>query len=237
MWNNQNVQVLFPAYNEEENIKNAINEFLGNIYVDDVIVIDNNSKDDTKTEIQKTNAIYIFEQVAGYGAALSRGLRESTAEIVITCEPDGTFSSNDIIKLLVYSDDHDIVFGSRTSKTCIRDGATMGWFLRIGNIVVAKLLEYLFKGPRLSDVGCSMKLIKKKKLDKIKHQFKVTKSHFQPEFMINSLLIDDNVLEIPVNYYPRIGTSKITGSPIKAFLLGNMMVYYIITTRIIRLFR
>ncbi|PIP40817.1 glycosyltransferase family 2 protein [Candidatus Desantisbacteria bacterium CG_4_9_14_3_um_filter_40_11] len=232
MWKNKRIQVVFPAYNEEENIRNAVEQFYSTGIIDEVIVVDNNSKDRTKEEILKTKANYIFEEVPGYGSALIRGLRESTADIIITCEPDGTFSADDIMKLLVYSGDFDIVFGTRTSKYCIWDGANMNWFLRIGNVVVAKFLEYIFNGPCLTDVGCTMKLIKKEQLDKFVHKLKVKKSHFQPEFMINSILTSKKVVEIPLNYYPRKGVSKITGSFIKAFKLGCIMILYIIYRRV-----
>jgi len=232
MWKNKRIQVVFPAYNEEESIRNAVEQFYSTGIIDEVIVVDNNSKDRTKEEILKTKANYIFEEVPGYGSALIRGLRESTADIIITCEPDGTFSADDIMKLLVYSGDFDIVFGTRTSKYCIWDGANMNWFLRIGNVVVAKFLEYIFNGPCLTDVGCTMKLIKKEQLDKFVHKLKVKKSHFQPEFMINSILTSKKVVEIPLNHYPRKGVSKITGSFIKAFKLGCIMILYIIYRRV-----
>jgi glycosyltransferase involved in cell wall biosynthesis len=232
MWNDQNVQVVFPAYNEEENIQNAIKNFASNQYVDEIIVVDNNSSDGTKAEIHKTDALYYFETKPGYGSALRRGLKEATADIIISCEPDGTFSGHDVDKLLLYSDEYDVVFGTRTSKVCIWDGANMKWFLRIGNVLVAKLLEYLFNGPCLTDVGCTMKLIKKGTLEKIIDNFKVEKSHFQPEFMIDSILASKNVIEIPVNYYQRKGTSKITGSFTKAFKLGMVMIFYILYRRI-----
>jgi len=232
MWNNQSIQVVFPAYDEEENIKNAIEGFYATGLVDEVIVVDNNSKDRTKEEILGTPAKYIFEESPGYGSALTRGLKEATADIIVTCEPDGTFVANDIHKLLLYSDDYDIVFGTRTSKSCIWDGANMKWLLRIGNVLVAKLLEYLFNGPCLTDVGCTYKLIKNKELKNFVGLLRVKKSHFQPEFMIKSILTSKKVIEIPVDYLPRIGISKITGKTSRAFKLGMIMIFFILFERI-----
>ena len=132
--------------------------------------------------------MYIYESEAGYGSSLSRGLREAKSDLIVTCEPDGTFTADDIIKLLVYSDNYKIVFGTRTSKFCVWDGANMKWYLRYGNWAVAKLLEYLFNGPSLTDVGCTYKLIDKESLNQIRNTFRVKNSHFQPEFMINSII-------------------------------------------------
>lgn len=236
MWKNKMVQLIFPAYNEEESIKNAIDAFFEVKEIDEIIVVDNNSRDNTKSEILRTRAKYVFEIISGYGAALIRGLKEADADLIITCEPDGTFSAKDILKLLVYSDDFDIVFGTRTSKSCIWDGANMNWFLRLGNIIVAKELEYLFNGPCLTDLGCTMKLIKKEQLNIFLHKLKVQKSHFQPEFMINSIIVSKNVVEIPVNYLKREGISKITGSFSKTLKLGITMICYVFLKRIEEIF-
>ena len=76
------------------------------------------------------------------------------------CEPDLTFSHLDIYKFLAYLDDFNCVFGTRTSKSMI-EVIKMSWYLRYGNIAVAKILEYLFGGPSLTDVGCSFKALKR----------------------------------------------------------------------------
>lgn len=236
MWKQQTVQIVFPAFNEQESIRQAIQDFYASGFVDEVIVVDNNSSDDTREHILSTNAKYLFEQQPGYGAALIKGLKEATADIIVTCEPDGTFSAQDLIKLLIYSDNYDVVFGTRTSKAAIWSGANMSWLLRIGNVAVAKLLEYLFNGPCLTDVGCTMKLIKRDVLKLFVDKLSVRKSHFQPEFMIRCILTSHKVIEIPVEYLPRKGVSKITGKLSKAIKLGVTMIIFILKTRLTTFF-
>ncbi|MFZ2150432.1 MAG: glycosyltransferase family 2 protein [Candidatus Absconditicoccaceae bacterium] len=231
MYNNQKVSVIFPAYNEEKNIFNAIADFLATGYVDELIVVDNNSKDNTYQEAKRAGAIVIKENNQGYGRANRRGLKEATGDIIITVEPDGTFVAKDIIKLLIYSDEFDAVFGTRTSKEHIWSGAKMNRLLRMGNVLVAKLLEYCFNGTCLSDVGCTFKLIKKKALHKIIDKFTVGESHFSPEYMILVLKNHIKCVEIPVNYKERIGDSKITSDNRKAFKLGLIMVNLILKYR------
>ncbi|MEK6558313.1 MAG: glycosyltransferase family 2 protein [Candidatus Margulisiibacteriota bacterium] len=241
MWKTQSVQVVLPAYNEDKNVRVAIEDFLVSEYVDEVIVIDNRSTDNTASEIKKTKAIYEYEDKlvtgSGYGSALTRGLKKTTADIVITCEPDGTFSAHDILKLLAYSDDFDVVFGTRTAKVCIWDGANMYWLLRMGNVLVAKMMEYFFNGPCLTDAGCTLKLIKRKVLDQIQPHFTVKKSHFQPEFMMLSMLHSRKVIEVPINYYERVGESKVTGSFKKTVSLGLVMIVFIIWYRLNTFFK
>jgi len=59
MYKGKSVSVIFPAQNEDLNIYNAIIAFQSSEFVDEVIVVDNNSTDDTKSQIQKTTAKYI----------------------------------------------------------------------------------------------------------------------------------------------------------------------------------
>jgi glycosyltransferase involved in cell wall biosynthesis len=231
MWNGKKVSVVFPAYNEADNIANAVKDFLSEIAADEILVIDNNSSDGTSEKAAKAGAKVITECRQGYGWALRRGLREADGDIIITAEPDGTFVGKDILKLLTYSDEFDVVFGTRTSKDLIWKNAKMNWFLRIGNVFIAKLLEVLFNGPSLSDVGCTLKLIHKDKLRQIISKLQVGGSQFSPEFMIVCIRGNLKCIEIPVNYKERIGNSKITTNNWKSFKLGLVMIWLIIKRR------
>ena len=208
----ESVDLILPAYNEETSIKKCINNFEKLNIFSNIIAIDNNSTDKTADEIKKTNAKYILEKTQGYGSAIRRGIKESNSNIIIICEPDLTFSHLDIYKFLAYLDDFDCVFGTRTSKSMIELGAKMSWYLRYGNILVAKVLEYLFNGPSITDVGCSFKAFKKKSLKKVLDDLTVDGSHLQPELMIRLIQNKNKIIEIPVFYLKREGYSKITYS-------------------------
>ena len=67
----------------------------------------------------------------------------SSRDFIVLCEPDSTFSSKDMCKFLAYIDDFECIFGTRTRKTLIQKGAKINFYLRIGNIAVAKYLEYI----------------------------------------------------------------------------------------------
>lgn len=232
MYQNRRVSIVFPAYNEEQNIQQAIHDFFLHPAVDEVVVVDNNSKDKTKEEIQKTRAKYVFEQRPGYGSALMRGLEEATGDWIVTVEPDGTFSAKDLDKLLIYGHDFEVVFGTRTSRALIWSGAYMPFWVRFGNWAVAKQMEYLFNGPSLTDVGCTYKLITRSAYQKIKDRLVIPGSHFSPNFMIAVLKSKIPCVEIPVHYKPRIGESKITGKhPWRTIRLGLHMIGYIFLQR------
>ena len=231
MYKGKKVSVVMPAYNEEEYIAKAVKEFSSIPEVDEVIVVNNNSTDRTKELAIRAGAIVVDEEKQGYGYACQRALKEASGDLIILVEPDGTFSAHDIEKFLAYSNDFDFVIGSRTSKEMIHEGANMGKFLKWGNWALAKMIEVLFNGPSLTDVGCTYRLIKRDALEKIKDKFTVGGSHFSPEMMILAIKSRIPMIEIPVNYKERKGSSKITGRKWAAFKLGLRMIKLILSYR------
>ena len=233
----QTIDLILPAYNEESSIRKCIEDFDSLNLFKEIIAVDNNSTDNTAKEIKKTRAKYILETEQGYGSALIRGIKESSSDIIITCEPDLTFSHLDIYKFLVYLEDFDCVFGTRTSKSMIEVGAKMYSYLRYGNIIVAKLLEYLFLGPSISDVGCSYKAFKSKSLKDVLYKLTVKGSHFQPELMIRLIEENNRIIEIPVYYLRRSGYSKITYNFYSSLKIALNMIKLILFMRVIKFFK
>lgn len=178
-----------------------------------------------------SGAVEIFEPRQGYGAAIRRGLAEASNELIVVCEPDGTFLPADIEKLLAYSYDFDVVYGSRTSQQLVWRGANMGIFLRWGNWAVAKYLEFAYNATSLTDVGCTMRLVRRDCARAISGRLRIDGSQFGPEMMIETLRGGYRVIQIPVNYMPRVGKSAVTGDPARAFLLGLEMIKLITLRR------
>ena len=232
MWMGHRVSVVFPAYNEEAAIGAAVADFGSLDAVDEVLVVDNNSRDATAARAAAAGARVVREPRQGYGYALRRGLAEAQGEYVVLAEPDGTFMGKDVLKLLAYADDFDLVLGTRTTRELIWHGANMGWQLRWGNWVVAKLLQVLFDGPSLSDCGCTLRLIRRAAADRLLPRFTVGGSHFLPEMVCLALLHGQRLVEVPVNYRDRVGESKITGSPSTALRVGARMIAVILRYRL-----
>ncbi|HOK55972.1 MAG TPA: glycosyltransferase family 2 protein [bacterium] len=224
MWRNKKVSVIFPTYNEKDSIKQAIEDFFASGFVDEIIVVNNNAVEGTDEEVRKTKARLIYEKKQGYGFAIQKGLEEATGDLLIISEPDGTFEGKDVIKLLAYSDDFDYVLGTRTTKELIWEGANMNFFLKWGNWAVAKFMEFLYNTTTLTDMGCTMRLIKRHLYEKIKNYFTVGREHFGPEMTLLVIKTGTKFIEIPVNYKPRVGKSSVTGSMRKAFFLGMKMI-------------
>lgn len=232
MWNGRTVSVVLGTYAEKDSIRAVINGFFATGVVDEVVVVNNNAEPGTKEEVDKTRARQVFEPKQGYGHSYQRGLAEATGDLVILAEPDGTFLPRDVSKLLTYSDDCDAVFGTRTTREMIWSGANMGTFLKWGNWAVAKLVEVLFNTSHLSDVGCTYRLLTRETLEKIQPKFTVGGSHFGPELMLLVITSGARVVEVPVNYLPRVGTSSVTGDLRKAVRLGFQMIGFILKFRL-----
>jgi glycosyltransferase involved in cell wall biosynthesis len=234
MWQGQRVVVVFPAYNEEAGIAAAIEDFRGageGRVVDEVVAVDNNSRDRTAHLIRAAGATYVREGRQGYGYALQRGMAaaaEAGADLTVLAEPDGTFAGKDVLKLLAFADDFDVVLGTRTTPELIWQEANMGRFLRWGNWVVAKLLQVLFGGPSLSDCGCTLRLLRRDAYLRLRDRLSVGGSHFLPEMVCVALEEGLRVVEVPVNYRGRTGESKITGSPATALRVGLRMIRLIL---------
>lgn len=230
--------MILPTYNEKESVAGCIMDFFNVTFgehqhpvVDEIIVVNNNAVEGTSEEIRKTKAIEVHESIQGYGMAIRRGLKEATGDIIVVCEPDATFIAGDIVKLLSYSKDVDIIYGSRTAKNFIWENSNMRFFLKWGNWAVAKMIEVLFNTNSLSDVGCTYRLINRSALEKILPAFKVTSNFFGPEMMVRGYLMNIKCVQIPVNYKQRVGKSSVTGDFLKALKLGFQMIILIVAMR------
>ena len=233
MWRDKKVSVIFPTYNEKDSIRAAIEDFFADGLVDEIVVVNNNAAPGTDEEVRATSARLVHEPRQGYGHAIWRGLAEATGDLLIIAEPDGTFSGHDVIKMLAYSDDVPVVFGTRTSREFVWEGANMGFFLKFGNWAVGKLMEFLFNTTILTDVGCTLRLFDRQAYERIAPQFTVGGSAFGPELMLLTILNEIPFVEIAVNYKKRVGTSSVTGNQFRAALLGLEMIAMVLKCRVL----
>ena len=234
MWNNQSIAVVLPTYNEHLSIAECINRFDALGIVDHIIVVNNNAHPDTSPAVAGTSAIEVFESEQGYGAAIQRGLKEAMAlnvDLISICEPDGTFDPEDLLKLLPYTGDVEVVFGSRTIQEFILSGANMGTFLKWGNWAVAKIVEVLFNTIYLSDVGCTFRVMSRTSVEQIGPYFQRKGSAFGFEMMLHVVSHRISFVQLPLNYNPRVGKSSVTGSRWKTLILGMEMFGMCFTAR------
>jgi glycosyltransferase involved in cell wall biosynthesis len=231
MWGDSKVSVVLMTYAEKGSIREVIDGFYATGVVDEVLVVDNNAEEGTQEEVAKTQARIVQEPKQGYGHATRRGMLEAEGDLIVLAEPDGTFLPQDIHKLLVYSDECDAVFGTRTTRELIWAGANMDWYLRWGNWAVAKLMEVAFDTTHLSDVGCTYRLFRRPLARRLADEMTIGGSHAGPELMLRTISGANRFIEVPVNYLPRVGYSSVTGHPVKAIILGFRMILLIMRFR------
>lgn len=231
MWEEKRVSVVLMTYAERGSIRRVIEGFFGTGVVDEVLVVNNNAEPGTSEEVARTAAVEVLETRQGYGYATRRGLVESSGDLVVLAEPDGTFLPEDITKLLVYSNECDAVFGTRTTRELIWHGANMEWFLRWGNWAVAKLVEALFNTSHLSDVGCSYRLFTQEMARRIGAEMRIGANHAGAEILLLTITSGARFVEVPVNYLPRVGRSAATGDLSAALDIGMRMILLILRWR------
>jgi hypothetical protein len=114
----------------------------------------------------------------------------------------------------------------------IWDGANMGWFLQWGNWAVAKTIEVLFNTSYLSDVGCTFRVISNSLVPGLLRDARVDGSAFGLEMLMLAVVNRDTIVQVPVNYHPRIGISAVTGDTRTAIRLGLEMLRIVLAMRV-----
>ncbi|MFQ5506138.1 MAG: glycosyltransferase family 2 protein [Planctomycetota bacterium] len=208
MFRTQKVSVIIPAYNEAATIADVVRDYRAQEHVDEVLVVDNNCQDATSRLAGEAGARVVEEPESGYGAALLSGMRQASGDIFVLTEADGSFQARDVPKLLVYLEDAGLVVGTRTTRQMVQQAANMGFLLRWGNVVMAKYLElswYLAHEPRFTDVGCTYRALWRDTFERIDGSLSSKGPSFSPEMMCEALIKGCRCVEVPINYYPRLG--------------------------------
>ena len=202
MLNQKTIEIILPAYNEEKSIRSYIQGLESLRIFDKITVVNNNSTDKTREEVQMTSAIYLEEKKQGFGAAVKKGLSNISSDLIFISEPDGSFNPLDIPRMLKSIDKYDAVFTSRTSNK-------MNFYLKFGNKIYGFLISILFGGPILSDAGSSLRLIKSDILKDIIRNLKYDGPELQMELTINLLQKKIKIIELQVDYENRIGRKSV----------------------------
>jgi len=221
--------IIIPTYNEELAIGNVVKEFINQRFVKYVIIVDNNSSDDT-VEIAKNQGATVItkNENKGYSHSLVLGLNEALktdANIIGTVEADGTFNSYDIEKMIPYLDNCDMVIGSRQNQVITEKGNQNSGFFVWANFFLAKLIQMKYLSlehmgiVNLTDVGCVYRIIKRDALEKIIESLTYPNTD-KPiggvgiglSMTMLGIENDLKIIEIPVTFNRRIGRSKLSGA-------------------------
>jgi len=208
------VTVALTAYNDEQSIGSAVRDFLSSPHVERVIVVSNRSMDGTIERAREAGALVVDEARIGYGRCVFRCFEEALhfedAELIVLCEGDMTFRAADIPKFLAYLPHADIVNGTRIVEQLREYSTQLSTFMYYGNFAVGKLIEvkHLGKGT-FTDAGTTYKLIRRQSLLRLMPHLKPEVNlEFNCHFLDTALGVGEILIECPVTFHPRVGTSK-----------------------------
>jgi glycosyltransferase involved in cell wall biosynthesis len=204
------ISVVIPCLNEEEAVGAVVDQAWEGIRRSgrsgEVIVVDNDSTDRSAEVAAQHGAIVVTEPRRGYGSAYLAGLAVAGGEYVVMGDADRTYPVQELgpfVDRLEEGD--DLVLGSRF-KGKIHGGA-MPWLnRRIGNPILTGLLN-LFFGVKVSDAHCGMRAVRRDALRVL--DLHSTGMEFASEMVFKAYRRGLRVSEIPIDYFPRTGESKL----------------------------
>ena len=219
------IDVVIPAYNEEESVPLVVRDIP--IFVRNIIVVNNNSTDNTAVNAKLAGAIVVDQPLQGYGNACLKGIEflkdlDINPDIIVFLDADYSDHPEElsiVIKPIV-EDGIDMVIGSRALGN--REDGSMMPQQRFGNWLATRLIR-LFYRQKFTDLGPFRAL----KFDKLLELNMQDKTYgWTVEMQVKAVKQKMSFCEVPVSYRKRIGVSKITGTIKGTFLAG----YKIITT-------
>ncbi|MCU1225069.1 MAG: UDP-glucose--dolichyl-phosphate glucosyltransferase [Edaphobacter sp.] len=219
------VSVVIPTHNEAQAIERVLADLPSELTTE-VIVVDSNSNDGTPEIAANMGARVLREPRRGYGRACLTGLENANApDVVVFLDGDYSDRPSELPILLapIMEGRADITFGSRLGKQ--RIPGALPWHAVFGNRLAANLIRILY-GLKISDLGPfragRVEVLRALALEEITYGWAV-------EMILKGAMAGFRVVEVPVSYYPRIGTSKISGT-----LKGTVGAAWFILSLIVR---
>lgn len=205
------IKVIIPAFNEADSIAAVINEIPET--VEEVIVVNNNSTDETVTNAKAAGATVLTEERKGYGYACLKGMnyiaeQSKTPDIIVFIDGDYSDYPEELDKLVapILNETVDFVVGARVKR--LREGGSMTPQQVFGNWLATSLMK-LFFGATFTDLG-PFRAIRYDKLLLLEMEDKTY--GWTVEMQLKALKKKLAYTEVPVRYKRRIGVSKVSGT-------------------------
>src|SRR5438132_2045865 len=141
MYKGQSITVIIPCLNEEQGIRRVLEDMAD--FVDEVIVVDNNSTDRTHEVATSLGAKVIRETVRGYGRSYKRGFANATCDVIVTLDGDYSYPV-DALSYLLEAFLHCRVGFLSASRFPMINRDSMSPKHRIGNFVLSATMSVLF---------------------------------------------------------------------------------------------
>lgn len=204
MYNSQKITVIIPCLNEEQGIEQVLRRMPE--FVDQVMVVDNNSTDRTAEVAESLGAEVIRERERGYGRAYKRGFSHATGDIIITLDGDHSYPP-DAISYLLEAFRHLEADFLNASRFPVRDRHAMSFKHKFGNWILSFATSILFF-RWVSDSQSGMWVFKRSILADMK--LESDGMAFSEEIKIEALLNPKvRFVEISIQYSSRLGEIKL----------------------------
>ncbi len=141
MYKGLKITVIIPCLNEEQGIEQVLRPMPA--FIDEVIVVDNGSTDNTSKVAASLGAKVIREEVRGYGRAYKRGFAQATGDVIITLDGDHSYPP-DAISYLLEAFFHLEADFLNASRFPVRDRNAMSFKHKFGNLVLSLAMSLLF---------------------------------------------------------------------------------------------
>jgi glycosyltransferase involved in cell wall biosynthesis len=221
------IDVVIPAYNEEQSIGKVISD-LPKELVREIVVVSNNSTDNTEEVAAKAGATVLVEKRKGYGAACLKGIeylknKEDRADIVLFIDGDYSDFPAEAINIVqpILDGKAEMVIGSRALGK--KEKGSMTIPQRFGNWLSTRLIKLIYK-VKFTDLG-PFRAITFDKLIEI--DMKDQTFGWTCEMQVKAAKLKVKSVEVPVNYRKRIGVSKVSGTIKGAFMAGYKILWTI----------
>lgn len=211
----KHITVLIPCYNEAEAIGVVVEKFkhVGSTltnFVIEVLVIDNNSKDDTTAVATAAGARVVFEGKQGKGNAVRTGFHSISqqTDYVIMLDGDDTYNAYEVMRLVELLDSGfaDVVIGSRMGGK-IREGAMKG-FNRLGNWGFSFAVRGYYK-VNVTDTLTGYFGWKREVVEKLRQHVESDGFAIEMEMITKMARLGYQIYSVPISYDPRLGESSL----------------------------
>ena len=204
------VSVVIPCLNEAANIEQCVTRARAVLEEHDlrgeVVVADNGSDDGSPALAESAGARVIHEPRRGYGSAYLAGFAAAQGEYIVMLDADLTYDFEDIPGFIQrLGNGAEMVMGDRMDN--IHPGA-MPWLHRyVGNPVLTGVLNLFFR-TGVKDAHCGMRALRRDVLPRL--DLRTTGMEFASEMVIRASKENLAIDEVPIEYHPRGGESKLS---------------------------
>ena len=193
------LSIVLPCYNEEKilklNILKIIKFFDQINIVYEIIIIDDCSRKNITSE-NKNLRIYRNKKNYGKGFSIRRGIKKSRGDWILFTDSDLSVSIDQFLNFKKFSDNYDIICGSRSIKNSLITKKQKIYRQILGKIF-NKILKIL-RLTNLNDTQCGFKLLRKNKIELFIDKLSINRFAFDVELLAAAQINNLKIIDIPV---------------------------------------